>query len=102
MPVEVFGYSERGMINAIIYEMKYAADGISLFRDSSASARFLLRIPNPISATSGTPRSSSSSFFGFGDLDVLFLLDDADGQAFQSFSGSEGQDLPEELLADCR
>jgi len=23
MSVEVFGYSERGMINAIVYEMKY-------------------------------------------------------------------------------
>ena len=33
MSLQVFGYSERGMINSIIYEMKYAADGISLLRE---------------------------------------------------------------------
>ena len=78
--LEARGYSERGMINAMCYEMKYSAKGVQLLRDFLKLRTFPCSSPDFDNFQSAT-FIIEQSFSDFGDLDLLILLDGARKQA---------------------
>ena len=72
---EVYGYSERGILNSLLYEILYADNGAALFDRLIAEAKFPL--------TGHRPSSGAATIFveqtfarrgGFGDSDAIFLI----------------------------
>lgn len=72
--IEVRGYSERGMINAMMYEMNYAPDGIEMLRNFLKLCVFPNVNPDFENFQSARIRIEQS-FSDFGDLDLLILLE---------------------------
>lgn len=72
--IEVAGYSERGMINAMMYEILYAHSGIEMLRNLLKLCIFPNNDPNFDSFQTCKIRIEQS-FSDFGDLDLLVLLD---------------------------
>ena len=72
--IQVRGYSERGMINAICYEIRYSPNGLKLLRDLLGLCTFPHAKPDFTSFHSATI-VIEQSFSDFGDLDLLIMLD---------------------------
>lgn len=82
MTLEVRGYSERGMINALFYEMRYSRNGLCLLKDLLGLCSFPNAAEAPcLGEVSDAKVRIEQSFSTFGDLDVLVLLDGAPKQA---------------------
>lgn len=71
--LEVVGYSERGMINALCYEMKYSRDGLKLLREFLRLCTFPHSSPD-FDHFRFAKFFVEQSFSDFGDLDLLILL----------------------------
>lgn len=81
MSLKVFGYSERGMLNALFYEMKYSTRGDQLLRDFLGLCEFPFETPKPdFTQVQAATIIIEQSFSDYGDLDVLLLLDDVSGR----------------------
>ncbi|MEF3168878.1 MAG: hypothetical protein K6360_06035 [Deltaproteobacteria bacterium] len=78
--VEVRGYSERGMINALCYEIMYSNNSIKLLKDFLELCTFPFSTPNFENIQNGKI-CIEQSFSNFGDLDLLILLDGNPRQA---------------------
>lgn len=78
--IEVRGYSERGMINAMIYEMMYSPDGINLLKSLLKLCIFPYSNPN-FETIQHAKFRIEQSFSDFGNLDLLILLDGENKQA---------------------
>jgi hypothetical protein len=86
MSVKVIGYSERGTINSILYEMKYSPEGLERLREFLGLSTFPFESPKPdFKRVQHATIIVEQSFSDFGDPDVLFLLDDADGRKHSVF-----------------
>jgi hypothetical protein len=72
--IQLRGYSERGMINAICYEIRYSHNGFKLLRDLLRLCTFPSAKPDFTQFHSAT-MIIEQSFAGFGDLDLLCLLE---------------------------
>ena len=72
MPLDVLGYSERGMVNALVYEMKYSEDGLERLRHVLGLCVF--DPPRQWSPLKHAKIYIEQSFSGFGDLDLLILF----------------------------
>src|SRR4051794_19638299 len=72
--IQVRGYSERGMINSFCYEIRYSPNGLKLLRDLLGLCTFPSAKPDFTQFHSAT-MIIEQSFSGFGDLDLLFLLE---------------------------
>lgn len=79
--MDIKGYSERGMIGAIGYEIAHSANGVSLLADLLGECIFPFSPPPDFSIPSAKLRVEQS-FSDFGDLDLLVLVE---GSAPQSF-----------------
>ena len=79
-PINLFGYSERGMVNALCYEMRYSVDGLRLLREFLNLLTFPHSQPDFADVQSAT-FIVEQSFSDFGDLDLLILLDGSKKQA---------------------
>jgi hypothetical protein len=81
--IEVRGYSERGMINALVYEMRYGGDSLGRLREILGLCRFPNSAVQPdLAEIRGAKIRIEQSFSDFGDLDLLILLDGRVKQAF--------------------
>ncbi len=76
--VELLGYSERGILNALLYEIYYADNGDCLLRELLAEARFLFTEdkPPPGSATIFVEQSLAQ----FGDADAIIVIESDAGK----------------------
>lgn len=72
--IEVRGYSERGMINAMMYEMNYSSNGIEMLRNFLKLCVFPNEDPDFENFNSARVLIEQS-FSDFGDLDLLIMLD---------------------------
>jgi len=80
-PVKLFGYSERGMFNALCDDITYSDEPLSVL----GSLLSLIQFPNAEAAPDWSSLVSATviveqSFSDFGDLDLLILLDHAEGK----------------------
>jgi hypothetical protein len=73
-PIQVRGYSERGMVNSICYEIRYSPNGLKLLRDLLTLCTFPRSKPDFSHFRSAT-MLIEQSFSDFGDLDLLMLLE---------------------------
>lgn len=76
MSIAIRGYSERGILNSLLYEIRYRADGLP----SLIELLKLMSLPNarPQPNWEGIHHAQvivEQSFSDFGDLDALILLD---------------------------
>jgi hypothetical protein len=72
--MELLGYSERGVINALFYSIKYSPDSLILI------VKLLEKVIFPYTTKTFTPIINATilieqSFSDFGDADVLLLID---------------------------
>ena len=72
--IEICGYSERGVLNALCYEIRHSANGLELLRDFLKLCNFPDRKPN-FDDFRSAKLVIEQSFSDFGDLDLLVLLD---------------------------
>ena len=72
--VTISGYSERGMVNALCYEMRHSADGLRLLREFINLFSFPYSKPD-FEDVQSARFIIEQSFSDFGDLDLLILLD---------------------------
>jgi hypothetical protein len=75
--VKVCGYSERGIFNALLYEIRYAPNALDLLRQLLA----LVRIPSrglEIDGLEGVEILVEQSLSDFGDADAILLLHGSD------------------------
>lgn len=79
-PLKLCGYSERGMINALCYEMCYSPDSLRLVREFLNLFTFPFSKPDFEGVESAT-FVVEQSFSDFGDLDLLILLNGSKKQA---------------------
>lgn len=73
-PLEIRGYSERGVLNALCYEMRYSPNALKLLRDCLQLCSFPDRKPS-FDDFRSAKFLIEQSFSDFGDLDLLILLD---------------------------
>ena len=78
-PIELRGYSERGMVNALFYEMNYSTNGLKLLERFLSLCAFPFAEPD-FSNLEKAQIIIEQSFSDFGDLDVLLLLDSKVGK----------------------
>jgi hypothetical protein len=78
--IQVRGYSERGMINSICYEIRYSQNGPKLLQDFLGMCTFPHSRPTFENLYSAT-LLIEQSFSDFGDLDLLMLLEGTCTQA---------------------
>lgn len=69
--MEVYGYSERGILNSLIYEIRYANNGAALFDSLISKAKFPLTDNKP--STGDSTVLVEQSLSQFGDADAIFL-----------------------------
>lgn len=74
--MEIIGYSERGIINSLFYEIKYSQKSINLFNQFLSLMSFPYRTVD--FQISEVKILIEQSFSDFGDADVLLLLDNQD------------------------
>ncbi len=72
------GYSERGIINSLIYEMKYSQNNLQLLSDFLSLIYFPFREVN--FQISGAKILIEQSFSDFGDADLVFLVENLEGK----------------------
>lgn len=73
--MKVYGYSERGILNSLLYEILYADNGATLFNRLISMARFPLTRDRPSSgAATIFVEQSFARRGGFGDSDAIFLV----------------------------
>lgn len=72
--IEIRGYSERGMLNAMCYEMRHSSNGLKLLRNFLQLCNFPDRKPK-FDDFRSAKLLIEQSFSDFGDLDLLILLD---------------------------
>lgn len=72
--IGVRGYSERGMINAMMYEMQHAPNGLEMLRNFLKLFVFPNEEPDFDNFQSARIRIEQS-FSDFGDLDLLVMLE---------------------------
>ena len=81
---EILGYSERGMINALCYEMRYSPDSLQMLQDVLKLCRFPFQQDawNEIhqAKIKGAKVIIEQSFSDFGDADLLILFTDSTGE----------------------
>ena len=72
--MEIIGYSERGLINSLFYEIKYSKNSLKLFNEfmSLISFPYLNNIDFLIKDIT---IFIEQSFSDFGDADAVFLID---------------------------
>jgi hypothetical protein len=70
--MEIFGYSERGIINSLLYEMKFSQNNLQLLNDFLPLVSFPYQIVN--FKISGAKILIEQSFSDFGDADAVLLL----------------------------
>jgi len=84
MAIEVIGYSERGIVNALFYDLEHAPHEDGAFPLLTLCQFPLWRGPqNQIPGQSRVDHATvlvEQSFSGFGDADALVLLDRKDGR----------------------
>jgi hypothetical protein len=78
--IQVRGYSERGMINSICYEIRYSQNGPKLLQNFLGMCTFPRSRPTFENFSSAT-LLIEQSFSDFGDLDLLMLLEGTCTQA---------------------
>lgn len=70
--MKLYGYSERGMLNALLHEMRYADNADMLFNQFIASAVFPLTDNTPAAGPATVLVEQSLS--DFGDADAIVLI----------------------------
>jgi hypothetical protein len=70
--MDILGYSERGIINALFYEMKFSQDNLQLLNDFLSLVSFPYRTVN--FQISDAKILIEQSFSDFGDADVVLLV----------------------------
>ncbi|MGR3913935.1 MAG: hypothetical protein OD918_05330 [Gammaproteobacteria bacterium] len=70
--MKLYGYSERGMLNALLYEIQRAENADTLFNQLVAAAVFPLTDDNPAAGPVNVLIEQSLS--GFGDADAIALI----------------------------
>jgi hypothetical protein len=77
--MRIIGYSERGAVNALLYEIAYAPNSAELLQRLLARARFpLAGGPGPVETATVLMEQSLSDF---GDADAILLLDGSGGKS---------------------
>ena len=71
--MEILGYSERGMINSLFYEMKFSQNNLQLFSDFLSLFSFPYRAVN--FQISDAKILIEQSFSDFGDADAVVLVE---------------------------
>jgi len=86
MTVQLYGYSERGMVNAICDDILHSPDPLQSLRSFLSLCRFPLTDSGTrdFSNVSKATILVEQSFSDFGDLDLLLLLDFADHRPGQA------------------
>jgi hypothetical protein len=76
--MEIFGYSERGMINSLFYEMKFSQKNLQLLNDFLS----LVSFPDPSVnfKISDAKILIEQSFSDFGDADAVLLLNNEENK----------------------
>ena len=76
--MEILGYSERGIINSLFYEMKFSHNNLQLLND------FLLLVSFPYHKVDFQIRDAKilieQSFSDFGDADLVLLVNNLDSK----------------------
>ena len=75
-----YGYSERGMVNALCYDIHCSPDGLRLLQEFLCLCSFPFSKPDFDNVQTAT-FIVEQSFSDFGDLDLLILLDGSKKQA---------------------
>ena len=76
MPVELFGYSERGMVNALCDDIHHSGEAVSMLESFLGWCSFpLAGIEPDFKGIEKATLHVEQSFSDFGDLDLLILLD---------------------------
>lgn len=76
MSVSIRGYSERGLLNSLLYEIRYSIEGLNRLKEVLSLSRFPNVEPGPNWDNFTTAEVIvEQSFSSFGDLDALILLD---------------------------
>ena len=70
-PVNVRGYSERGVLNSLLFEIRYASDGATLLDRLIAEAKFPLTHNKPSAGVATVLVEQSLSDFGTPDVIIL-------------------------------
>ena len=70
-PVNVLGYSERGVLNSLLFEIRYASDGAALLDRLVAEAKFPLTHNKPSAGVATVLVEQSLSDFGTPDVIIL-------------------------------
>lgn len=70
--MKVYGYSERGILNSLLYEIRYADDGADMFDRLIAEATFPLTDNRPSLSGSATVLVEQS-LSDFGEADAIIL-----------------------------
>ena len=70
--MEILGYSERGLINSLCYELKYSPDNLQLLNNLLSLVSFPYRTVN--FQISGAKILIEQSFSDFGDADLVLLV----------------------------
>ena len=71
--MEILGYSERGIINSLFYEMKFSQNNLQLFSDFLSLFSFPYRAVN--FQISDAKILIEQSFSDFGDADAVVLVE---------------------------
>ena len=71
--MKIYGYSERGMLNALLYEIGHAKNSNELFGLLLAEAIFPLTDNAPLSGSASL--LIEQSFYQFGDADTVALIE---------------------------
>jgi len=72
--MEIIGYSERGLINSLFYEIKYSKNSLKLFNEFMSLISFP-RFNNIDFLIKDITIFIEQSFSDFGDADAVFLID---------------------------
>ncbi len=80
--MKVYGYSERGILNSLIYEIRYANNGAALFDSLISKATFPLTDNKPSTGDSTVLVEQSLSQFGEADAIILTSSNSANCTVF--------------------
>jgi len=72
--MKVLGYSERGLVNALFYEMRFSVHGTDMLRAFLENARFV-HPGDRLNPFTHATVLIEQSFSDFGDADAVILLD---------------------------
>ena len=78
--MEILGYSERGLINSLCYELRYSQDNLQLLNNFLSLVSFAYRTVN--FQISEAKILIEQSFSDFGDADLVLLVNNLKGKFF--------------------